>query len=198
MIEQLVDSLLPYIVEHPERAAAVVVGVGGVLFSYVKTGKLPIGRIPYRHLRGIIKDLGDRYFGTQRPRGVPVVVADESPQTVKRALENRHYESADLASYEYEGELFNLRRPEGYATDPELGTDLLMENHPRLFACDNETTLLLTHYEPNRYFETKEHLADQGLTWTGGRDRVIADLEMTEIEYTEYENEANADLTVVS
>ena len=198
VLEPLAESAFSYVTANPEQSIGLVVGLFGVGFNYSKTGKFPIGRIPYRHAREMIRDLGDKYFRVSRPRGIPVVVAHAPPKKVKRALENRHYESADLVSYEYDGETFNVRRPEGHDVDPEHGGDVLMENHVRGFECDDGDTLLLTHYEANRYLETKEHLADQGLTWTGGRDRVIADLEMTEIEYTEYENEANADLTVVS
>jgi len=194
----LAESIGRYALAHPEQTIGLVFGTGGVGYNYAKTGKLPIGRLPYKHIREIIRELGDRYFARNRPRGVVCLVADTDPKTIKRALHERHYESSDLTSYEYEDELYNLRRPEGYATDPAHGGDVLMENHTRLFETNGGNTLLLTHYEPNRYAETTEHLANQGLSWENGRELIESDLESATITYREYQSETAADVTVVS
>lgn len=198
MFQQILTTVGEYAISHPEQTAGFVLGFGGVGVNYAKTGKFPIGRLPYKHLREMLRDVGDRYFARARVRGVPIIVADADPQTVKRTLHEQHYESGDLVSYEYEDELYNLRRPEGYDTDPKHGGEVLMENHTRLFETTGGNTLILTHYEANRYSETTEHLADQGLSWGDGRDIVTDDLDAADIPYTEYANEANADVTVVS
>jgi len=197
-LQPLADALVSYVTANPEQSFGVAVGVAGVGANYMKTGKFPIGRLPYKYLREMLRDFGDRYFKASRPRGVPVVVAHAPPKAVKRALNESHYESSDLFSYEYDGELYNLRRPEGHSIDPKHGGEVLMENHTRLFETDSGETLILTHHEANRYLETTEHLADQGLSWQKGRELITTDLETMDIAYTKYDSESLADVTVVS
>lgn len=188
-----------YVASNPQATAAFVVAFLGAIGSYLKTGRFPIGRIPYRYLRRMLRDLGNTYFGKPRPKGVPGIVVDATPDAVESAIRTRHYESGDLFSYEYSGEVFNLRRPEDPARNPETGGMTPMENHVRAFRLSDDRTLLLTHYEANRFEATTEHLDEAGMfSWSTGRDLITDDLEARQLSYTTIESEAAADVQVVS
>jgi len=199
MIEQfLTNQIVEYAVQNPELVGGLLAGGFGVGTHYKRTGRIPLGRLPYKHFRELLRDFGNQYFATSRPRGVPVIVAKTDPTSLQRLLRNRHYESGDLVSYEYSDEKYNLRRPDGYATDPVHGGDVRMENHIRIFETDDGNSLCLAHYEPNRFSETTEHLKEQGMSWSDGRDQTEGDLQALDIEYETYESETDSDVTVVT
>ncbi|MDY6780217.1 MAG: hypothetical protein SV760_06690 [Halobacteria archaeon] len=191
-------DVVRYVVSHPKQVAAIVVAVAGAVASYAKTGRVPIGRLPYRYLRRLLRDVGNTYFGKPRPTGVPAVVVDAPPDEVESAVRDRHYESGDLFSYEYAGEVWNLRRPEDPARNPETGAMTPMENHARAFRTADDRTLVLDHYEANRFEATEEHLDERGLfSWSKGRDILAEDLEAEQLSYETIASEADAKIEVV-
>lgn len=192
----LLREIARYVASHPEKSSAIVVALVGAVGSYAKTGRIPIGRLPYRHLRRMLRDFGDTYFGKPRPKGVPAIVVDAPPADAEAAIRSRNYESGDLYSYEYSGEVWNLRRPEDPMRNPETGAMTPMEVHARGFRTADDRTLVLTHLEANRFEATSEHL-DEGLfSWERGRDIVTDDLEAAQQSYDVIESEAAADIQV--
>lgn len=195
--EVLVEQIAQYLITHPEQTGTFLVGLLGAFGSYRKTGNIPLGRIPYRHLRRMIRDIGDTYFGTSRPRSVPALIADAPPEEVEAALRDDRYESGDLYSYEYGGEVWNLRRPAGMAMNPKTERQIPMEVHPRGFLTDDDRTLILSHREANRWEATKAHIDETVMSWSDGRDAVLADLSDVDFEITEIDSEADAGIEVV-
>jgi hypothetical protein len=194
--ETLMAALLNWVVDNPEQAVTVLAAAVGVAFNYAKTGKIPIGRLPYRVLRETLRQYGDKYFGTGRPRTVPGIVVDATQDQIDAALRRRHFESGDLTSYEYEDEVLNLRRPRGWMADPDTGRDVPMETHVRTFDLDDGRVLLLTHDEANRYEATSAHLSPGLYSWTRGRDIVSADLDDASLPYDFVDSERDAGLVV--
>lgn len=193
-----VQAIIAYLVEHPEQTAGAAGALAVTAFNYYKTGNVPIGRIPWRHLREMFGDLGDKYFGTDRPRGVPGIIVNAPPEEAMRALLGRHYENVDLYSYEYEDEAWGLRRPSGLRTHEKSGRKVPMETHPRGFRTDDDRTLVISHDEASRLGATGEHLAETMLSWERGRDIVSEDYDEEDIGYEEVESEADAGVTVVA
>jgi len=191
------ETILEYAVSHPEQTATLAAGLGATAYHGVKTGRLPIGRLPYRALRGVLRDLRGQYFGKPRPRGVPAVVVDASPEQVAATLQGEHFEAAP-ASYEYKGERWSLRRPDEPRRNPETGDPTPMETHARGFELASGKTLVLTHHEANRYTATAEHLDDGLYSWERGQDRLAAVLDRAPHEYRLIGSERDAGVEVVA
>lgn len=196
-IEPILNDVIQYVIDNPEQSATVVAAVIGVVANYLKTGKFPIGRLPYQVMRESIREYGDRYFGRKRPKGVPALLVDVDADTIEAALRPRHYESGDLTSYEYADEVLNLRRPRGWMSDPKTGRDVPMETHVRTFDVDGGGSLLLVHDEANRYEATGEHLSPGLYSWERGRDIAEEDLEDAGIDVQRIESERRADVDVL-
>jgi len=189
----VIDALL----SRPEQTTTVVVALVAGIFNYQKTGKIPLGRIPYKILRETIRDLGDQYFGTDRPYGVPGLITTAEQAKLDDALRTRHYESGDLSSYEYAGERLNLRRPSGTLRQPGSGDLIPMETHVRSFELDDGRRLLIAHDEANRFEATTDHVNETVMSWERGRRKVKADLDDADIDYQLIQSEANADVSVI-
>ena len=197
-IQPLFEQALQYAVERPEQAATVVGAVIATLFNYRKTGKFPIGRLPYKAIRAAIREYRERYFGTSRPKGAPaVLIKDADHEAIESILRPRHYESGAMSSYHYADEVLNFRRPRGTMTDPESGESIAMETHVRTFDTALGDVLALSHDEPNRYEETAEHLDEELFSWQRGRDALIEDLEATGVSYELIESERADEIDVV-
>lgn len=196
-IESIGQDLLQYTVAHPEQAGTALLAVLGTLFNYRQTGNLPVGRLPWQYARRLVGDLGDKYFGVTRPRGVPAVVVDERPAAVMAALRGCHYESTDLYSYEQADEAWGLRRPSGTHPHPVTGEPTPMETHPRGFHTDDGRTLINCHDEASRFERTGDHLAESMLSWERGRDIIAEDLQALSLSYGAIESEAAANINVV-
>lgn len=194
----LEEPLFQYVTENPEVVSGLVLGVVATAANYWKTGKFPIGRLPYRHLRHVLRDLRNSYFGKPRPRGVSGIVVNADPKKLNRALRLRHYEDADLFSYDYDGEVLNLRRPEDFDTDPVNGDPVAMETHIRGFKLDERGTFLLTHREANRFSDTSDHFDGENFSWERGAATAAEDLDALELEYERVNSEAAAGVTIVS
>jgi len=194
----LEEQLVQYVTENPRVVGGLVVGVVATAFNYWKTGNLPIGRLPFRYFRRMLRDFGNRYFGKPRPRGVPGIVVDAGPDELDKAFRPRHYEPAGLFSYQYDGEVLNLRRPDDFDPDPVTGEPVAMENHIRGFALDSGKTFLLAHYEANRFSETSDHFDAENFSWDTGAATTATDLDELGLEYERVDSEAASGVTVVS
>lgn len=196
-LELVVQDLVQYAIEHRQQTGGAAAVIIGSLFSYQRTGRLPVGRLPWHYFRRLLRDLTDKYFGVARPRGVPGVVVDAPPQAVKRALRDRHYESVDLYSYEYEDEAWGLRRPSGARPHPMTGEPAPTETHPRGFRTENDECLIICHDEASRLERTGDHLAETMLTWELGRDVLAEDLQAVQLAYESVASERAAGVTIV-
>lgn len=194
----MLTPLLEYAVQHPEQIATVSTGLVAAAGHYRKTGKLPLGRLPLRRLRKAARELGDQYFGRARPKGVPGLLVDADPDAIKQSLRERHYEGADLYSYEYKNEALNLRRPSGTRTHPKTGDAVPMETHPRVFRLQDGRSLVICHDEASRFEATDAHLDEDLISWERGRDIVSEDFEAAQLTHDRVESERAADLTVVA
>lgn len=193
-----IQGIIAYLVEHPDQTAAAVAAVGGTVFNYRKTGNFPIGRLPWSYFRRLLDDLSDKYFGVRRPRGVPALHIPEPPERVKRKLRERHYESADVMGYDYEGEVWTLRRPSGLFQHPRTGEDIPMETHARGFRTEDDGTLVICHDEASRFEATGDHLSETVMSWPRGREYVVQDCEELGLGYEQLDSEAaNPDLITV-
>lgn len=191
------EQLLERALANPEAAAAIVTGVVAGAGHYRRTGRLPIGRLPLRALRGAWGELAERYFGRDRPTGVPGLLVDTNADALEYALRNRHFESADDVSFEYAGELGNYRRPNGARSHPDTGEPVPMELHPRTFETADGRLLVLTHDEASRAEAWGAHLDGSLLSWERGVDAMAAvldDVEGVTYERIESERAAGADV----
>lgn len=186
------DPVTQYIVEHPEQSASIAAAFLATLFHYVKTGKLPIGRLPWKAAREILGELRREYFGKARKRGVPGQLVEAKPETVNNKLRDKHFEGVDF-SYEYTKQAWDLRRPAGVATHPDTGEDIPMELHVRAFETDLGNTMLLSHYEASRYEAPGEHLTPGLYSWSDGQAMMAGVLPDSE----RIESEKDAGLTIV-
>ncbi|MDT3434702.1 hypothetical protein [Haloarcula sp. 1CSR25-25] len=192
----MLQALTEYAATHPEQIAATVTGLGGALTHWKKTGKLPIGRLPYRSARQIAKDLRHRYFTKPRPQGVPALVVDCAPSTLAQTLRTQYFEYPP-ASYNYRSEDVNLRRPAGTAPSPTTGEPTPMEVHARGFETTDGRTLVVSHLEASRYESQGLHLDGSLTSYSNGRDRIRQVLSKAGPSQTAIESERSADIDVV-
>jgi hypothetical protein len=193
------EPIIQYAVEHPEQVAGAATAVGASAFHYTRTGSLPLGRLPWRTVRDIVGELGDQYFGRSRPAGVPAILVDADIEAVETALRDVHFEGADLISYEYAGEVLNLRRPAGTKRHPDTGREIPMELHVRAFQTQSRGHLLLAHYEASRYEAQGIHLRETMLSWETGQGMLASTLHNeTGLDHEKVASERDAGVEVVS
>lgn len=198
VVAQLLDGLLAWILAHPEQTAALVLGFAGTATHYTRTGTLPIGRLPYRALRQTFRELGDQYFGRKRPRGVPGLVIETSADQLEHTLRSDHFESVDLYSYEYDGEVLNLRSPNGERPHPVIGQPVPMELHVRAFETADGSLFTLAHDEASRFEAWGDHVREALLSWERGRDGLQDVLDEASIDYEAVPSERQAGVEIVS
>jgi len=197
-IPTVLAPLVEYAARHPTQVGAIVTALAGAATHYSKTGTLPIGRLPLRHLHDAARELGDQYFGRARPTGVPGIVVDAPPDAIEQALRERHYEGVDTYSYEYASEALTLRRPSDTRTHPKTGAAIPMETHPRGFRLEDGRTLIICHDEASRFEAPRAHVDEAILSWERGRDIVAEDIEAAQLSHTRIESERAAEVTVVA
>jgi len=191
-----IQPLIDYAVEHPEQTAGLLAGVGATAAHYAKTGKIPLGRLPWRHARSLFHELRDQWYGRPRPKGVPAIVIDAKPSAVEGTLRDLHFEGAPY-SYQYASEDVNLRRPAGVRPHPETGEPTAMELHPRLFETGDGRSLAVTHLEASRYEATGTHLDESMLSWDAGQGKLATILRNdTDLQFETIESERGADIDV--
>src|SRR6056297_2003847 len=190
------QPVLEYAINHPEQAAAIATGTVGAVAHYTKTGRIPLGRLPFRAGRDILQEVRAEYFGRPRPRGVPALVVDAKPADVEDALRDHHFEDTDF-DYQYAGEQWSLRRPEGEKPHPETGTPTPLELHPRGFETADGRTLVVAHLEASRYEAPGDHIRETLMSWDGGRGRMATVLRNdTDLEFEKIASERQAGIDV--
>lgn len=198
-IAPVLDQAASYAIEHPEQTATVIGAIIAITTNYRKTGKFPIGRLPFHALRDGLREYRDRYFGVDRPKGVPGVIIEADQDDIEAAFRQRHFESGALSSYDYAGEVLNLRRPRGYESDPLTGELVPMETHVRTFETESQDVLAIAHDEANRFEATGEHLDTDALySWQTGRATVEEVLDDADIIFRSIDSERAAGVTVTS
>lgn len=193
----MLDTIIDYAVQHPEQIGGLVTGLGATAVHYQRTGRLPIGRLPYRAARDVIAEIRAEHFGRKRPRGVPAIVVDAEPAAVEDVLREHHFEDTDF-DYKYEAEQWSLRRPEGESPHPETGVPTARELHPRAFETTDGRTLVLAHLEASRYEAMSAHTNGSMLSWPGGQGRMATVFRNdTDLDFETVESERSADIEVV-
>lgn len=194
----MIHTLIGPVAEHPELVAGLVTGLIAAGQHYLRTGRVPIGRLPYRAIREVLRELGDQYGARPRPSGVPGLVVRADLEHLERQLREADYESVDLYSYEYAGEVLNFRRPSGVSDHPETGTPTPTEVHVRVFDTDTEGELwCIAHEEASRFEAYGAHMREAMLDWGAGRDALETDLGTVGIESERRRNERLAGLSVI-
>lgn len=182
---------------HPDQASAAAAAAFAALVNYWKTGKLPLGRLPWRALKHTVRDVRYRYFDRPRPKGVPAIVADAGSDEIERLLrDDWHFEGVPY-SYYYTGEVFGLRRPAGTARHPDSGREIQMEMHVRGFDVVDGRTLILPHREASRYEAKKAHSASAALSWHDGVSTMSGVLSNAGIGHDHIDSEAEAEIVVL-
>lgn len=111
-----------------------------------------------------VKNAIKKNFGTKSyPTGVPalIVTDDTSPQDLYEELRSRHFELG-VYEYNYEGQIWGIRRPEYLDEEAKEATDCDYELHSRCFT-DTRGVVVVPHAEPNRYSESGAHVSDKYL-----------------------------------
>jgi hypothetical protein len=186
--------IIDFFQNTPSVIMGLIAGLTAVAVHYRKTGRLPLGRLPWASIRRSVHFITSEYFTRSRPSGVPGLVTDASPKEIEEILREGHYESGDLYSFQYSGEVLNLRRPSAlwnYKNEP-----VAMEVHARVFETDDGRSFIIAHHEASRYEEWKEHIRGSVLSWKRGREHVKRDL--AGVAMTPIESEDTADFEVVS
>jgi len=191
----MLQALIEYAASNPEQTATAVTGLTGALAHWRKTGKLPIGRLPYRALRKTLKDLRHRYYRKPRPRGVPALLVDADPPSVGHTLRGQYFEYPPT-SFKYDAEAVNLRRPAGTKPGPTTGEPVPMELHARGFETTDGRTLLVTHLEASRYEAQGRHLDGTLTSYSEGREQLRRVLSDANLSPTTIESERSAEIEV--
>lgn len=114
-----------------------------------------------------------RWF-TLKKKDYDGIVVEASPDAVYRALVGeRHYENAHKFSYNYKGEVHNIRRSEGF--DDVNGEEKHMESHARFWPHPNGT-FVQAHYEQDRFTHPDGHLDNEGLSWKRGQEILLTEI----------------------
>ena len=193
----MIDAVLEYATAHPGQGAGAVATLGAAGFHTVKTGNLPLGRLPWRTARDLVDELQAEYYGKPRPTGVAGVVVDAKPAAVKAALRDVHFEGTQF-SYDRQ-ELWDLRRPAGTKRHPETGREIPMELHVRAYELADGRTLLLAHYEASRYEAQGVHVRGTMVSWDAGQGMLASTLHNdTDLDHTKIESEREAGIEVTS
>jgi hypothetical protein len=117
---------------------------------------------------------------------------------VESTLRDAHFEGTP-ASYDYDGEVLNLRQPAGVRPHPEDGREVPMELHVRGFETESDGLLLLAHSEASRYEATGPHLREELFSWDRGQGQLVTTLaHATDLDYKKVASEREADVEVVS
>lgn len=194
----VIQRVVEYGINHPEQVAALLGALLSGAEHYRRTGSVPLGRLPLKHLRHIVRQVGNEYFEYKRPTKVPALLVDADPAEIEAKLRDDHYESVDLFSYEYTGEVVNIRRPEGMANHPKTGEAVPMENHMRAFRTSNGKSLVLDHLEASRFEAWSAHYRGEAMSWGEGREIAEEDLKDAQFDVKLIESEDASDVEVVS
>lgn len=199
IIDMVLGPVASFVMEHPREVIALIVAIGGGGFHYRKTGRLPRGKLILDALKDIWGELADQYGSVERPKGVPALLVTGGHDELEQLARANFFESVDDYSYEYEGEVLNLRRGNGIFTHPRTGEQIPMELHFRTFGIDAEgKVLVLAHHEASRYEDWGDHYAETVMSWDRGQQMMAELLEEFDIPVEQIESERAADIVVTS
>jgi len=171
-------------------------GLIGALIHFRKTGRLPLGRLPFRALRRGWHELSSNYFTSPRPTGVTALLMQGDLTEIEKKLRNDHFESGDMYSFEYDGEVLNMRRASDFIErDGEI---IALELHLRLFETENNGYLCLAHDEASRLEEWGAHIRETDFSWDRGTDLMETACDDAHILYTRIESEDAVGVKVTS
>lgn len=114
--------------------------------------------LPFRRMRAVVEAVKMQYGTVDWPEDAPTVTVDKTPDELERDLRGRHFEGLYL-SYNYEGQVLDLRRPEGVDDDGKQ-----LELHIRARENDDELDVL-AHVERSRYEHKRDHIDEVGFEW---------------------------------
>lgn len=136
--------------------------------------------IPFEDVSRIVSFVRREFFEVNIPNTTGLLVDIPHDKLEHAARKDFHYEGTAKYTYKYEGEVMNIRTPDGLNDD-----GLQMENHIRAFPVEHDKweCFLLAHWEPSRFEHWKEHINEVGFTWEGGIERTTAMLDKLDVEY---------------
>lgn len=119
--------------------------------------------IPWETVDTAIRAFRVAWFTREKPDVTSFVVSETVEDIEDRLRRDFNYEGSPY-SYNYEGEILNLRRPEGVDSD-----GIPMEHHIRGFEVEDGVEMLC-QLEPSRYEAKEEHLSSGAVDWEAGKD----------------------------
>lgn len=173
-MRELLDLLRDLPVSDGLLAALVpvLVGLVGVARHYLRTGRLPLTRLPWRSLRRVVYAARADYFTHGRPSTL-VDLGDDLDTARTRFAECGFVPEWPL-SYHYHGEDANLCRYYYDATREFPHRQF----HVRLFV-ENGTAHVYAHEEPSALHHPRAHLSDSdmsdGTGWAAGQYERVAE-----------------------
>ena len=117
--------------------------------------------VPWTAVKRVRDWIRSRYATAPWPQRVDSVYVDLGAEEFQARLENRYWEDASPYSLQYDGEVLNLRRPNGFSD--EFGH--YRELHLRARETPDGLLECNAHEEPNRYLEKTAHVNETGLEW---------------------------------
>ncbi|MXV62060.1 hypothetical protein GS429_08300 [Natronorubrum sp. JWXQ-INN-674] len=121
-------------------------------------------RVPFGHWKTAKRWFRDNYAVEDWPDHADTVTLAIDVDVLEKQLRRHHFEDASGWSLKLRGEVFNMRRPAGFAVD---GTP--MEDHLRARPVDGDLEIN-GHVEANRWEEKSAHVDEEGLTWHNERE----------------------------
>lgn len=122
--------------------------------------------LPYNRLLAVKEAIKMRFGTVSWPDHAPtLIVTDRDVEELEHDLRAWHYEGLYL-SYNYEGQVLDLRRPEGVSNDgKQLELHIRARDSP-----DEEGLEVLAHLELSRYEHKRDHIHGEGLIWLDEAD----------------------------
>ena len=136
-----------------------------------------ITNLPYKRIKWLIGRIRSRYFSVSWPSHVdPIIVKGMDCSELETLLRANYGFEETYLSYKYNGECFNLRKPDGKDDGKQ------MELHVRARKVDNVIEILC-HRESSRYEAKTSHIEEKYLSWSDGQRAIIDILESEGVEY---------------
>lgn len=119
-----------------------------------------------------------------RPRDVPVILIRADPDALRRDLGGRFFASGWLASYHYQGEVLNMRRPH---YSPAHEPFPWRQVHVRAFDVADGWLELQPHLEADPIRHPNRHLAKKDVDTLGGVQTLARELDQAGYYYHVFE-----------
>lgn len=140
-----------------------------------------IRRLPLREMLRAFRALRRQWFTVPWPSGVEEVIVTEHPATAELKLRDRcHFESGMSMSYRYEGEVLNLRRPEGTRSLDWVADGRIVQLQLHIRAREVGTSddgepqwAYVGHVEADPDEHPRRHIDEVGFRWTPEKVRTV-------------------------